>query len=78
MMSYSIYLWHMLVYGVARAIWPVDALPGLGKLGLKLGSLTLTLLLSRWLYRHFELVFLRLRPSGGGSGTAPLTGLASR
>ena len=74
--SYSIYLWHMLIYGTVKAIWPVESLPVVIKVGLKVGSLVATLALSRWLYQHFELVFLRRRPSDSREVTMPA--MASR
>ena len=67
--SYSIYLWHMLIYGAVQAVWTVESLPTSARIALKVGSLAATLLLSRWLYLHFELAFLRRRPSPEGSAT---------
>lgn len=61
--SYSIYLWHVLIYLTARRLLDVESMGPLAKTGIKLGCLGATLWLSKIIYNHFELFFIRKRPS---------------
>ena len=61
--SYSVYLWHTLIYGSVRSAFRLDLLSAPAKLGVKLGCLVETLWISRLIYNRFELFFLRKRPS---------------